>query len=141
MCGAVLVGGSQVSSIWVSVVLLLLLLVLVVAEMVVSAGFLETDQVNRSMEKTYAVAALIQLDMLQGMVNFVMLLSHPQISLQRKTGFGIVTSWREEDLIREIDLYMPTYQCRLLILRKMEHLRKTLLKCQHKVGEFIGFVV
>ncbi|GJU40484.1 retrovirus-related pol polyprotein from transposon TNT 1-94 [Tanacetum coccineum] len=33
----------------------------------------------------------------------------------RKTGFGIVTSWREEDLIREIDLYMPIYQCRLLI--------------------------
>ncbi|GKE84281.1 hypothetical protein Tco_1558023, partial [Tanacetum coccineum] len=49
------IGESQVSSIWVSVV----------AEKVVSAGFLETDQVNRSMEKTYAVAALIQLDMLQ----------------------------------------------------------------------------
>ncbi|GKE75551.1 hypothetical protein Tco_1537592, partial [Tanacetum coccineum] len=35
-----------------------------------------------------------------------------------KTGFGIVTSWHEEDLIREIDLYMPLYQCRLLIFRK-----------------------
>ncbi|GJV21759.1 hypothetical protein Tco_1370779 [Tanacetum coccineum] len=33
-------------------------------------------------------------------------------SCQRKTGFGIMTSWREEDLIREIDLYMPIYQCR-----------------------------
>ncbi|GKG29230.1 hypothetical protein Tco_0416595, partial [Tanacetum coccineum] len=31
----------------------------------------------------------------------------PPNSLQRKTRFGIVTSWREEDLIREIDLYMP----------------------------------
>ncbi|GJZ75127.1 hypothetical protein Tco_0639592 [Tanacetum coccineum] len=39
-------------------------------------------------------------------------------SCQRKTGFGIVTSWREEDLIREIDLYMPIYQCRLLIFRR-----------------------
>ncbi|GKB44941.1 hypothetical protein Tco_0889883, partial [Tanacetum coccineum] len=37
----------------------------------------------------------------------------PPNSLQRKTGFGIVTSWREEDLIREMDLYMPIYQCRL----------------------------
>ncbi|GJT92667.1 hypothetical protein Tco_1081512 [Tanacetum coccineum] len=68
-------------------------------------------------------------------------LSHPQISLQQKTGFEIVTSWREEDLIREIDLYMPIYQCRLHTFHKIEHLRKTLLKCQHKVGEFIGFVV
>ncbi|GJW84799.1 putative reverse transcriptase domain-containing protein [Tanacetum coccineum] len=33
---------------------------------------------------------------------------------QRKTEFGIVTSWYEEDLIREIDLYIPIYQCRLL---------------------------
>ncbi|GJU93055.1 zf-CCHC domain-containing protein [Tanacetum coccineum] len=57
---------------------------------------------------------------------------------QRKTGFGIVTSWREEDLIREIDLYMPIYQCRLHIFRKIGHLRKTLLKRQHKVGEFIA---
>ncbi|GKA96754.1 hypothetical protein Tco_0818849 [Tanacetum coccineum] len=32
---------------------------------------------------------------------------------KRKTGFGFVTSWREEDLIREIYLYMPIYQCRL----------------------------
>ncbi|GJR31133.1 retrovirus-related pol polyprotein from transposon TNT 1-94 [Tanacetum coccineum] len=64
----------------------------------------------------------------------------PQISLQQKTGFGIVTSWHEDDLIREIDLYMPIYQCRLLIFRKIEYLRKTLLKCQHKVGEFIGLL-
>ncbi|GJT99636.1 hypothetical protein Tco_1109975 [Tanacetum coccineum] len=56
----------------------------------------------------------------------------------RKIGFGMVTSWREEDLIREIDLYMPIYQCRLLIFHRIEHLRKTLLKCQHKVGDFIG---
>ncbi|GKC41078.1 hypothetical protein Tco_1053462, partial [Tanacetum coccineum] len=55
-------------------------------------------------------------------------MSHPQISLQRKTGFGFVTSWREEDLIREIDLYMPIYQCRLHMYRNIEHLRKTLLK-------------
>ncbi|GKA79443.1 serine-threonine/tyrosine-protein kinase catalytic domain-containing protein [Tanacetum coccineum] len=34
---------------------------------------------------------------------------------KRKTGIGIVTSWREEDLIQEIDLYMPIYQCRLHI--------------------------
>ncbi|GKG50816.1 hypothetical protein Tco_0538940, partial [Tanacetum coccineum] len=33
----------------------------------------------------------------------------PPNSLQWKTGFGIVTSWHEEDLIREIDLYMPIY--------------------------------
>ncbi|GJY49565.1 hypothetical protein Tco_0439521 [Tanacetum coccineum] len=65
----------------------------------------------------------------------------PPNSLQRKTRFGMVTSWREEDLIREIDLYMPIYQCRLLIFHKIEHLRKTLLECQHKVGEFIGFDV
>ncbi|GJZ49931.1 hypothetical protein Tco_0604121, partial [Tanacetum coccineum] len=39
----------------------------------------------------------------------------PPNPLQRKTRFGIVTSWREEDLIREIDLYMPLYQCRLHI--------------------------
>ncbi|GKF43166.1 hypothetical protein Tco_0129718, partial [Tanacetum coccineum] len=31
---------------------------------------------------------------------------------ERKIGFGIVTSWREEDLIREIDLYMPISQYR-----------------------------
>ncbi|GJU17428.1 putative reverse transcriptase domain-containing protein [Tanacetum coccineum] len=37
----------------------------------------------------------------------------PPNSLQRKTRFGMVTSWREEDLIRETDLYMPIYQCRL----------------------------
>ncbi|GJZ87740.1 hypothetical protein Tco_0659350 [Tanacetum coccineum] len=47
-------------------VLRVTLLIKVVAEMVVSAGFLETGQVNKSMEKTYALAALIQLDMLQG---------------------------------------------------------------------------
>ncbi|GKC48823.1 hypothetical protein Tco_1071568 [Tanacetum coccineum] len=39
----------------------------------------------------------------------------PPNSLQRKTRFGMVTSWREEDLIREIDLCMPIYQCRLPI--------------------------
>ncbi|GJX99838.1 hypothetical protein Tco_0356857 [Tanacetum coccineum] len=43
----------------------------------------------------------------------------PPNSLQRKTGFGIVTSWREEDLIREMDLYMPIYQCRLHTFRVM----------------------
>ncbi|GJT66412.1 retrotransposon protein, putative, ty1-copia subclass [Tanacetum coccineum] len=48
----------------------------------------------------------------------------PPNSLQRKTGFGIVTSWREEDLIREMDLYMPIYQCRLHTFRNIEHLRK-----------------
>ncbi|GKC51828.1 reverse transcriptase domain-containing protein [Tanacetum coccineum] len=48
----------------------------------------------------------------------------PPNSLQRKTGFGIVTSWREKDLIREIDLYMPIYQCRLRIFCNIEHLRK-----------------
>ncbi|GKG13053.1 hypothetical protein Tco_0350013, partial [Tanacetum coccineum] len=52
-----------------------------------------------------------------------------------------VTSWHEEDLIREIDLYMSIYQCRLLIFCRIEHLRKTLLKYQHKVGEFIGLVI
>ncbi|GJX17628.1 hypothetical protein Tco_0218460, partial [Tanacetum coccineum] len=57
----------------------------------------------------------------------------PPNSLQRKTGFGIVTSWREEDLIREIDLYMLIYQCILHTFHTIEHLRKTLLKCQHKV--------
>ncbi|GJX01097.1 hypothetical protein Tco_0185010 [Tanacetum coccineum] len=51
-------------------------------------------------------------------------LSHPQNSLQRKTGFRIVTSWHEEDLIREIDLYMPLYQCRLLIFRKPNWLQQ-----------------
>ncbi|GKC05714.1 hypothetical protein Tco_0997324 [Tanacetum coccineum] len=39
----------------------------------------------------------------------------PPNSLQRKTRFGMVTSWREEDLIQEIDLYMPIYQCKLPI--------------------------
>ncbi|GKC59355.1 hypothetical protein Tco_1086953 [Tanacetum coccineum] len=73
--------------------------------------------------------------------NEITSVSHPQISLQQKTGFGIVTSWCEEDLIREIDLYMPIYQCRLHIFRKIGHMRKTLLKRQYKVGEFIGFVV
>ncbi|GKA47535.1 TRAF-type zinc finger domain-containing protein 1-like protein [Tanacetum coccineum] len=29
------------------------------------------------------------------------MLSHPQISLQRKTGFGMVTSWRKEDLVSD----------------------------------------
>ncbi|GJR10110.1 hypothetical protein Tco_0792762 [Tanacetum coccineum] len=62
LIGVVLAGLRGV--VFAVVVLLLLLLVLVVAEMVVSAGFLETGQENKSMEKTYAVAALIQLDML-----------------------------------------------------------------------------
>ncbi|GKC95022.1 putative nucleotidyltransferase, ribonuclease H [Tanacetum coccineum] len=48
----------------------------------------------------------------------------PPKLLQRKTGFGIVTSWREEGLIREIDLYMPIYQSRLHIFCNIEHLRK-----------------
>ncbi|GJR71006.1 hypothetical protein Tco_0017071 [Tanacetum coccineum] len=64
LIGVVLAGLR--GAVFAVVVLLLLLLVLVVAEMVVSAGFLETGQVNKSMEKTYALAALIQLDMLQG---------------------------------------------------------------------------
>ncbi|GJX62180.1 putative ribonuclease H-like domain-containing protein [Tanacetum coccineum] len=37
----------------------------------------------------------------------------PPNSLQRKTRFGMVTSWREEDLLCETELYMPIYQCRL----------------------------
>nr|GEY31366.1 hypothetical protein [Tanacetum cinerariifolium] len=41
-------------------------------EMVVSDGFLETGPVKKSMDhETYAVAALIQLDMLQRRLNFV----------------------------------------------------------------------
>ncbi|GJT70463.1 hypothetical protein Tco_1029749 [Tanacetum coccineum] len=51
----------------------------------------------------------------------------PPNSLQRKTRFGMVTSWREEDLLRETELYMPIYQCRLLIFRAPEQAQQRLL--------------
>ncbi|GKF39540.1 hypothetical protein Tco_0119601, partial [Tanacetum coccineum] len=44
-------------------------------------------------------------------------MSHPQIHCSGRLDLGFVTSWREENLIREIDLYMPIYQCRLHIFR------------------------
>ncbi|GJX97818.1 hypothetical protein Tco_0353616 [Tanacetum coccineum] len=42
-------------------------------------------------------------------------MSHPKFHCSGRLRMGTVTSWREEDLIREIDLYMPIYQCRLHI--------------------------
>ncbi|GJV06637.1 hypothetical protein Tco_1344293 [Tanacetum coccineum] len=51
---------------------------------------------------------------------------------KRKTGFGIVTSWRKEDLIREIDLYMPIYQCRLHIYLEHRTPEKNIAKVSTK---------
>ncbi|GJT95956.1 hypothetical protein Tco_1091474 [Tanacetum coccineum] len=60
---------------------------------------------------------------------------HPQILLQQKTGSGIMTSWREEDLIQEIDLYMPIFQCRLLIFQTSEKDRKLHLSMYGKAAQ------
>ncbi|GJW82207.1 hypothetical protein Tco_0146182 [Tanacetum coccineum] len=43
---------------------------------------------------------------------------------------GMVTSWREEDLIRETDLYMPMYQCRLPIY-SVSRTKEGVLAAQH----------
>ncbi|GJU63894.1 hypothetical protein Tco_1245729 [Tanacetum coccineum] len=81
------------------------------------ANFLQKNEFM-TLKKTYGYPKqnLIYYEHMLSKVNLLLKLSvTPLNSLQRKTGFGIVTSWREEDLIREIDLYMPIYQCRLLI--------------------------
>nr|GFA44805.1 hypothetical protein [Tanacetum cinerariifolium] len=92
MCGAILrvtllTKGPRVGekfdegAVFAVVVLLLLFLILVGADMVVSDGFLETGPVKKSMDhEAYAVAALIQLDMLQRRLNFVMTKTEIQLN-------------------------------------------------------------